>query len=151
MKKTKTDIRVVTWYLGTLIERDAKVVEALSRQQVDICGVQEYSFKGTRVCTFTGRDCKLKFFFCAQAAMLLAENWDDKVIEVQCISDRITLLKLIIGKAVFIFLSVNAPQVNLKWNVSTTTWNMQLSRSQPLIYFPSWWLEWSRWCSWNSP
>ena len=42
---------------------------------------------------------------------MLAENWTDKVIEVQCISDRIIHLKLIIDKAVFTFLSVFAPQV----------------------------------------
>ena len=36
-----------------------------------------------------------------------------KVIEIQCISDRILFLKLIIDKVVFTFLSVYAPQANL--------------------------------------
>ena len=99
------------------------MVETLSRRRVDICGVQEHGDKGSlepnQVRILTGKDCKYKFFFCAQqsghggAGILLAESWADKVIEVQRVSDRILLLKLIIGKAVFTFLSVYAPQVNL--------------------------------------
>ena len=42
---------------------------------------------------------------------MLLENWADQVIEAQRISDRIILLKLIIGKAVFTLLLVYTPQV----------------------------------------
>ena len=49
MKKTitvwcKTNITVATWNLGSLNKRNVKVVETLSRWQVDICGVQEHRF-----------------------------------------------------------------------------------------------------------
>ena len=47
MKKTKTNITVATWNVGTLNERGAEVVDTLSRQQVDICGLQEHWFKDT--------------------------------------------------------------------------------------------------------
>ena len=43
----------------------------------------------------------------------MAASWADKCIGVQRISDRILLHKLMIGKAVFTFLSVHSPQVNL--------------------------------------
>ena len=43
----------------------------------------------------------------------MSERWAENDIEVQYIPDRILLLKLIIGKAMFTFLSVYAPQVNL--------------------------------------
>ena len=48
---------------------------------------------------------------CAQAGIILSENWTEDVTEVQCISDSIILLKLIIGKAIFTFPSVYTPQV----------------------------------------
>ena len=90
------------------------MVETLTRRQVDICGVQEHRFTGSlepnQVDTLTDKNCKFRFF-CAQAGILLPDNWPDKVIEVQRISD--ILLKLIISKVVFTFLSVYAPQVGL--------------------------------------
>ena len=41
---------------------------------------------------------------------MLAEKWVDKVFEVQRITDRILMLKLIIGKQIFTFVALNAPQ-----------------------------------------
>ena len=64
-----------------------------------------------------GTDSKFKFFSAQETAqvragILFAECWADKVIEVQCISEIISVVKLIIGKAVFTLLSVYTPQVN---------------------------------------
>ena len=91
-------------------------METLSREQVDFCGVQEHRFKGSlepnQVRNLTVKDCKFKFFFRAQAGVMLAKNWAYKVTEVQHIPNRIILLKLIISKAVFTFLSVFTPQVD---------------------------------------
>ena len=42
--------------------------------------------------------------------MMLAERWVDKVFEVQRFTDRILLLRLIIGNAIFTILSLYAPQ-----------------------------------------
>ena len=122
-KKIKTKLRVATWNVGTLKRRSAEVLETLSRRRVDICGVQEHRWKGgitaNQVRTLKGKDCKYRFYYCAQesglggAGVLLAESWADKVIEVQRISDRILILKLIIGKAVLTFISVYAPQASL--------------------------------------
>ena len=109
LKKITTNIRVATWDFGSLNKRNAEVVETLSMRQVDICGVQEHMFTGSlepkQVRTLTNKDWKFKFFFCARTGIMLSENWADKVIEVQRISDRIILLKLIT------FLSAYAPQV----------------------------------------
>ena len=43
----------------------------------------------------------------------MAEEWIEKVFEVQRISDRISLVKLIVGQCVVTFLSVYAPQSSL--------------------------------------
>ena len=66
---------------------------------------------------FQDKDIKFNFYSAQDSAqggvgILLAECWADKVVEVQHISDRILPLKLIIGKGVFTFLSIYAPQAN---------------------------------------
>ena len=43
----------------------------------------------------------------------MAEEWTEKVFEVQRVSDRISLVKLIVGQRVVTFLSVYAPQSGL--------------------------------------
>ena len=43
----------------------------------------------------------------------MAEEWIEKVLEVQRVSDRIILVKLIVGKCVVTVLSVYAPQSGL--------------------------------------
>jgi len=64
-----------------------------------------------------GKDSCFKFYWCGNkeghggAGILLAEHWVDKVFEVQRMSDRILLLKLIIGKTVFTFFSVYVPNL----------------------------------------
>ena len=121
--KKKTKFRVATWNVGTLKGRSNEVVETLSRRKIDICGVQEHRWKGSlqngQTRTLKGEKSEYKFFFSANksghggAGFLLAKSWEDKVCNVQRISDRIILLKLIIGKAIFNFISVYAPQTNL--------------------------------------
>lgn len=66
-----------------------------------------------------GKDSKYKFFWSgnkqgtAGIGILLAEKWIEKVFDVQRISDRIIMLKLIVGSTVLTVLSVYAPQVGL--------------------------------------
>ena len=118
-----TRFRVATWNVGSLKKRDSEVVETLSRRKVDLCGVQEHRWAGGLTPNQTrfikGKDSRYKFYWCGNkegqggAGILLAEHWVDKVFEVMRISDRIILLRLVIGKAVFTFLSVYAPQSGL--------------------------------------
>ena len=44
---------------------------------------------------------------------MLAEKWLEKVFDVQRISDRIIQIRLVLGKVVYTFLSIYAPQVGL--------------------------------------
>ena len=46
--------------------------------------------------------------------MLLAEKWVDKVYDIKRVSDRIMLIKLLLGEAVLTVLSVYAPQTGLE-------------------------------------
>ena len=114
---------MATWNVGSLKKRDSEVVETLSRRKVDLCGVQEHRWAGgltpNQTCFIKGKDSRYKFYWCGNkegqggAGILLAEHWVDKVFEVVHISDRTILLRLVIGKVVFTFLSVYTPQSGL--------------------------------------
>ena len=122
-RPTNFNFRAATWNVGTLKKRDSEVVETLSRRNVDLCGIQEHRWAGGLAANQTrllkGRNTRYKFFWSGNsqglggAGILLAECWIEKVFEVQRISDRIILMRLILGKAVFTFLSVYAPQTGL--------------------------------------
>ena len=63
-----------------------------------------------------GKDTRYKLYWSgndkgtAGVGVFVAEEWIEKVFEVQRVSDRIVLVKLIVGQRVVTFLSVYAPQ-----------------------------------------
>ena len=68
----------------------------------------------------TGKDSRYKFFWVginqgtSGVGVLLAEKWVDKVYDIKRVSDRIMLIKLLVGEAVLTVLSVYAPQTGLE-------------------------------------
>ena len=111
--------RVATLNVGTLRRRGPEVVETLTRRRVDLCAIQEHRWRGASARLIKGKDSVYKFFWSGNpegqggVGILLAERWIKNVFEVQRINDRIILLRLIIGKKVYTFFSVYAPQVGL--------------------------------------
>ena len=106
--------------MGTLKKRSSEVVETLTRGRVDTRSVQEHRWAGgieaNQTCLMKGKNSNYKFYWCGSrmglgVGLLLAEKWIEKVFDVQCVSDRILLLCLVIDKTVFAFISVYAPQV----------------------------------------
>lgn len=89
----------------------------------DLCCLQETRWKGgLESCQnrlIAGKASKYKLYWTgnkegsAGVGIILAESWVEKVFEVQRISDRILLLKMVIGRKVYSFLSVYAPQAGL--------------------------------------
>ena len=71
-----------------------------------------------------GQGDKYSFYYCSnesglgEAGVLVAEACVDEVNEVQRISDRIIILKLMIEKIVLTFVSVSAPQASLPATVN---------------------------------
>ena len=110
--------------VGTMRGRSAEVVETTSRRRLDLAFMQETKWKGSdspsdsrkQVRWIKGKDSRYKFFWSGNSegtngvGFLLAEKWAGSVFDVQRPSDRIILLKLIIGKTVYAFISVYAPQ-----------------------------------------
>ena len=79
-------------------ERVCEVVATLSCRKVDVCSVQETKYKDKGM---------------AGVGVFVAEEWIEEVFEVQRVSNRIILVKLIVGQHVVTFLSVYAPQSGL--------------------------------------
>ena len=106
--------RVGTLNVNTLRGRVCEVVETLSRRKVDDCCIQETRYRGGNCHTIKGNDTRYKLYWSgndkgiAGVGVFVAEEWIEKVFEVQRVSDRIILL-IIVGQRVVTFLSVYAP------------------------------------------
>ena len=115
--------RAASLNIGSLNQKEAEVVETLTRRRIDICSIQEHRLVGgtedNQARVIAGKDSKYKLYWsgCQQGiggvGILLAEKWVDKVIRVKRFSDRIMLLRLIIGSVIFTFFSIYAPQAVL--------------------------------------
>ena len=98
----------------------SEVVETTSRRRVDLCCLQETRWK-TNLKLIAGRVSRYKYFGCENdegtcgVRILLAEKWWEKVFEVIRVSDRIILIRMVVGSVVFV--SVYAPQANLSESV----------------------------------
>ena len=117
--KHLTKFRVGTLNVHTLRGRVWEIVETLSHRKVDVCCIQETSYRGGNCCTIKGKNTRYKLYWSkndkgtAGVGVFVAEEWIEKVFEVQRVSYRIILVKLIVGQHVVIFLSVYAPQSGL--------------------------------------
>ena len=117
-------LRVATLNVGTLRDKEPEVVETLSRRRIDLCCLQEIRLPGSLDENQTQEirlddNTMYKLYFSGSkrglqngVGILLAEKWIDKVISVKRFSDRMMLLKLVIGGGgLHLHLSVCAPKV----------------------------------------
>ena len=108
-----------TLNVNTLRGRVCEVVETLSHRKVDDCCIQEARYRGGSCCTIKGKDTRYKLYWSgndkgtAGVGVFVVEEWREKVFEVQRVSDRIFLVKLIVGQLVVTVLSVYTPQSSL--------------------------------------
>ena len=86
---------------------------------MDVCCSQETRYRGGNCRIIKGNDTRYKFYWSgndigtAGVGVFVAEEWIVKGFEAQRVSDRIILVKLIVGQRVVTFLSVYAPQNGL--------------------------------------
>ena len=119
---SKTTFREASLNVGSLKSRGSEVVGTMFRSRVDICALQEHRWAGgtesnqSRI--LKDKNSAYKFYWCGNksglggAGFLLAEKWTHNVFEVHRVSNRILLLRLVLGQSVFTFVSVYAPQVS---------------------------------------
>ena len=127
----------------------SEVVEATSRRRVNLCCLQETRLK-TNLKFIAGRDSRYQYFGCGNdegtcgEGILLAENWWEKVFEVIRVSDRIILIRVVVGSVRFVFVSVYASQANLSENVKEQFYYAfqstiaRVSASEQLIIIGDW-------------
>ena len=137
--KCPKSFRVGTFNVGTMKQKASEVVETVSRKRVDLCCLQETGWKIEGVKQIVGKDSRFKLFWSGNdkgtggVGVLLAEEWWEKVFEVVRVSDRIILIRMSIGKTVFVFVCVYAPQANLsefEKDHSTRCCNARYPKSQ---------------------
>ena len=108
-----------TLSVNTLRGRICQVVETLSRRKVDVCCIQETRYHGGNCRTIKCKERRYKLYWSrkdkgtAGVGVFVAEEWIEIVFEVQRVSHRIILVKLIVSQCVVTFLSVYAPQSGL--------------------------------------
>lgn len=108
-------IRVGSANVGSMSRRSGEVSEMARRRSLDFCCLQETRWKGEGVRQLGS----YKFFWkgCRQGlagvGILVSDKWTEKVLEVKRISERIMLLRVIVGKSVINIVSVYAPQSGL--------------------------------------
>ena len=108
--------RVGTFSVITRRGRVCEVVETQSRRKVDVYCIQETLYGCGNRCTIKGKDTRYKLCWSGNdkgSAGVGVEEWLGKVFEVQRVSDRIIIVKLIVGQHVVAVLSVYAPQSGL--------------------------------------
>ena len=105
--------------VNTLRGGVCEVVETLSRRKVDVCCIQETRYRGGNCHTIKGKDTRYKLYWSRNnkdtsgLGVFVVEEWIEKVFDVQRVSDKIILAKLIVGQRVVTFLSEYAPQSGL--------------------------------------
>ena len=106
-----------TLNVNTLRGRVCEVVETLSRRKVDVYCIQETRYRGGSYRIIKGKDTRYKLYWSgndkgtAGVGVFVAEEW---IKFSRCrVSDRIILVKLIVGQRVVTLLSVYAPQSGL--------------------------------------
>ena len=112
-------MKIASWNVGTMRGRSSEIVETITRRNIDLCCVQEVRWRGASTRYLTGKDSRYKFFWVGNdqgtngVGVLLAEKWVDKVYDIKRVSDRIMLIKLLVGESILTVLSVYAPQTGL--------------------------------------
>ena len=141
-KVNESPFQVGSLNVGSMRGEASEVVETMSRRRVNLCCLQETRWK-TNLKLIAGRDSRYKYFGCG-VGILLAEKWWEKVFEMIRVSDRIILIRMVVGSVVFVFVSVYAPQANPSESVKDQSYYAlqstiaRVSSSEQLIISGDW-------------
>jgi hypothetical protein len=106
-------LRIGTVNVGTLKGRDGEVVDLAERRRLDFCCLQETRWKGENARELG----PYKLFWVggkesvAGVGVLVAKKWVESVLEVKRVSERLLVLRVIVGKSILNLISAYAPQV----------------------------------------
>jgi hypothetical protein len=108
-------VRVASLNVGTLTGKSVEVCEMLRRRKVQIGCLQEVRWKKAGVKKLEG----YKLFWQGNevgmggVAIMVTMEWEDRVVSVERINDRIMIVKIIFGHKMINFVSAYAPQLGI--------------------------------------
>ena len=121
--------RFGTWNVGSMTGRSEEVADALERRKVKVCCVQETRWKGEGIRilrTKTGGKYKLFWKGCSEGAsgvgVIVSDEFIDKVVEVTRVSERLMMVKLIVGKCLMNVVAAYAPQTGRSQEEKDNFW-----------------------------
>ena len=112
VKGDLVSLRIGSVYVTTMKKRDGEVVDMAARRHLDFCCLQETGWKGKGARKLG----EYKFFWmgCSKGihgvGLLVADRWTEKVLEVRRVSERLMLVRVIVGRTVLNLISAYVPQ-----------------------------------------
>ena len=122
-------VRFGSWNVGSMTGRSGEIVECLARRRIDVCCVQETRWKGGSARMLNGKRCKYKLFWQGRpdglhgVGVLLCEELVDKVVEVKRVSERLMMVKFVVGKMLINVVSGYAPQTGRSDDEKDAFWD----------------------------
>jgi len=111
--------RVGTWNIDSLKGRSGELVEPLTERQVDMACVQEIRWRGSGCRFFGAVGKRYKLFWMGSKAktdgvgIFVAEKWVDSVVSIERHSERVLVLKMVLGDCLLNVFTVYAPHLSL--------------------------------------
>jgi len=112
VKYGRGTLKIGSANVGTMTGRSGEIVKMAERRDLDFCCLQETRWKGGSARVIGS----YKFFWvgCEKGVsgvgVLVADRWVDSIIEVKRVSERILVLRVVVGKSVLNLVSAYAPQ-----------------------------------------
>ena len=116
-KRVKTQnlhVRFMTANIGSMTGKSREIADIMYRRKIMIACVQETKWKGSKAKEI-GEGFKLYYHGICRArngiGIILSKEWQDKILKIKRISDRIMTMKLVSGNTMLNIISGYAPQV----------------------------------------
>ena len=104
----------MTANIGSMTGKSREIADIMHRRKIMIACVQETKWKGSKAKEI-GEGFKLYYHGICRArngiGIILSKEWQDKILEIKRISDRIMTMKLVSGNTMLNIISGYAPQV----------------------------------------
>ena len=115
--KDGVSLRIGSANVGTMRGRSGEVVDMAARRRLDFCCLQETKWRGGSARIMGGESARYKFFWSVSeegvsgVGVLVAERWIESILEVERMSERLMVVRLVVGRSVVNLVCVYAPQV----------------------------------------
>lgn len=132
-------MRIATWNVGSMTRRSLELEDVMRRRRIDVMCVQETKWSNlgnkARFLDFKSKDYKIYYHGTTNrngVGIILEKQWQDKIIDIVKISDRLMMIKLVVQKEVWNIASAYAPQTGCSTNEKNEFWSQLESLLQDI-------------------